>query len=56
MGLEKSSLDLPIESPPSPLCRDLAEFQYLYKQLTVCDSDVLKRITPAGEFLASDFF
>lgn len=31
MGLEKSSLDLQIESPPSPICRGLAEFQDLYK-------------------------
>lgn len=53
MGLEKRSLYLQIESPPSPICRDLADFQDLYKQITICDFYFLKGFTPAVEILGS---
>lgn len=56
MGLEKSSLDLLIVSPPSPICRDLAGFQELYKQITICDFYFLKGFTPAVEIHGNVFF
>lgn len=39
------------------LLMDLAEFQDLYKQITICDSYFLKGNTPAGKNLGNvDFF
>lgn len=49
MGLEKSSLDLQIESPPLPISKDLAEFQdsTINKSPFLGDFCLLKGLTTA---------
>lgn len=51
MGLGKSSLDLQIESAPSPICRGLAGLQHLYQQITECDFSFLRGFAAAAEIL-----
>lgn len=55
MALEKNSLELQIELPPSPICNGLAKFQDLYRQITVCDFYFLNEFTHSVESFKNSF-